>query len=169
MTCSFGGGLKDQRPRAAGRAWLGSALLSAQVALSLVLLTGAGLFVRTLQKASAVDVGFDAARVFMVQFDLELMGYSNDAAREFYRRVTERLGAVPGVEAVSRASAPPVDRGFWGAREILLDGGSSPSGGRRVQVEHNEVARSISGPWASAWRAGATSPPLTRGPRRASP
>ena len=133
--------LKGQRTATRRRSWLLDGLVAGQVAAALVLLTGAGLFVRTLQKASAVQVGYETEHLYLVAPDLELAGYSDDGARDFYRRLRERLEALPGVEAVSRASAVArYGNWFWGSRQIVLEGGEGRSVGARVDVEYNEVA-----------------------------
>lgn len=121
-------------------------LVAGQIALSLVLLAGAGLFLRTLQQASAVDVGFETEHLLLARLDLELAGYSDARAEDLYQRLSVRLAAIPGVVAVSQASAPPVDRGFFhGPREIVPEhAGASPSAAR-IAVEHNEVATAYLG------------------------
>jgi predicted permease len=133
--------LKGQRTATRRRSWLLNGLVGGQVAAALVLLTGAGLFVRTLQKASAVEVGYETEHLYLVAPDLELAGYSDDGARDFYRRLSERLAALPGVEAVSRASAVArYGNWFWSRRQIVLAGGEGESATARVEVEYNEVA-----------------------------
>ncbi len=133
--------LKGQRTTTIRRSWLLNGLVVGQVAAALVLVTGAGLFVRTLQKASAVEVGYETEHLYLVAPDLELAGYSDDGARDFYRRLSEGLEALPGVKAVSRASAVArYGNWFWGGRQIVLEGGEEQPGGARVEVEYNEVA-----------------------------
>jgi len=83
------------------RSWLSRSLLVVQVAISLVLLIGAGLFLRTIQNLRSVDVGFNTENLMLFGLDPRLNGY--DAARvgTFYRDVAEAVRGVPGVRAVS--------------------------------------------------------------------
>ncbi len=133
--------LKGVRGATGRRAWLLRALVGGQVAVSLVLLTGAGLFVRTLQKSGGVDIGYDTQHLWLVDPDLERAGYSDERAQAFYRTITERITALPGVQAVSAASAVArYGNGFGGDREIALAGPEPGSGERRVKVNFNQIS-----------------------------
>lgn len=133
--------LKNQRTTSEPYPRLSRLLVAGQVAVTFVLLAGAGLFARTLQKATYVEFGFDTENLLVVRPDLELAGYSVERGREFYRRLAGRIEALPGVESVSRAGAlPRYGNWLWGEREIVLDGSEASPAGNRVQVEHNEVA-----------------------------
>lgn len=87
--------------REAGSGWLGQAIVSAQVALALLLLVGAGLFLRTLVKLQSVPTGFERDRVITVALDTAATGRSGRNLRELAARLERRVGALPGVEAVS--------------------------------------------------------------------
>ncbi|MET0649041.1 MAG: ABC transporter permease, partial [Pyrinomonadaceae bacterium] len=91
-------------------------LVVAQVALSLVLLVGAGLFLRSVRHARAIDPGFDAERLLVAQLNINLLRYTRAQGREFYRQVVERVGSLPGVESVSLT------------RNVALTGGASTRG-----------------------------------------
>jgi predicted permease len=82
---------------------LRSAFVVVQVALCVVLLVAAGLFVRTLRNATSVDLGYDVDRVLLADINLDVRGYSADAGQGVYQRLLERLQALPGVEAVGAA------------------------------------------------------------------
>ena len=99
-----GGGLGRQ----VRRSRLVSSFVVAQVALSLVLLVTAGLFLRTLGKALHVDPGVDTRHTVAVSVDLRIQGY--DAVRQgvFYTRLLERVRGLPGVTAASLASPMPL-------------------------------------------------------------
>jgi predicted permease len=84
---------------------LRSGLVVLQVGVSLVLLVGAGLFLRTLQNAYAVDPGYDLEGVLLVDVNLDVSGYSDSAGPEVSRRILERAAAVPGVRAIAAARA----------------------------------------------------------------
>ena len=82
-------------------------LVIAQLALSLVMLTVAGLFVRGAIEAAGVDPGFSFRRGLIVDVDASLAGHSQNDTRLFYQRISDRLRRVPGVKAVGFASIMP--------------------------------------------------------------
>jgi len=86
---------------------LGAGLVVAQVALSLVLLVAAGLFVRTFVALASSDPGFDPENVVVAAVDPSLQGYEVGAVRDYYARLTDRVGAIPGIRTVSLAGALP--------------------------------------------------------------
>jgi predicted permease len=96
-------------------------LVVAQVALSLVLLVGAGLFLRSVRHARAIDPGFDAERILVAQLNINLLRYTRAQGREFYRQVVERVGALPGVESVSLARNVALT-GSASTRGLLIEG-----------------------------------------------
>jgi len=95
----------------ARRSRLAKVLVSAQVALSLVLLVGAGLFLRTLQKLESVPLGFEREQLLMFRISPGLNGYSGPRLADYYRQVQERIAAIPGVTGVSFSSHGPVGDG----------------------------------------------------------
>lgn len=96
------GALKESSGTIVGsRALLGKALLVAQVGISLVLLIGAGLFLRTLQNLRDVDVGFNPHNLVLFRVSPQLNGYEGERTTALYRDMIARLGAVPGVRAVA--------------------------------------------------------------------
>src|SRR5262245_32658390 len=78
-------------------------LVVAQVALSLLLLTGAGLFVRTLRNLRTLDLGFSAENVLQARINPQASGYKQEQLPALYRRLLERLNAAPGISSVSMA------------------------------------------------------------------
>lgn len=89
-------------------------LTTAEVALSLVLLVGAGLLLRSFVAAMGVDLGFQPERVLAMNVNLPELRYKSGAARfEFFRRLEERVKLTPGVQAVAFANRMPM-RGGWG-------------------------------------------------------
>jgi predicted permease len=96
-------------------------LVVTQVALSVVLLIAAGLFLRSLQYARAIDPGFDAERIVTVPLNINLLRYTKAQGREFYRQVIERVSAVPGVESASLARVVAVSGGS-SVRSLLIEG-----------------------------------------------
>lgn len=96
------------------RARLRNALVVAQIAMSLMLLVSAGLCVRTLRNAQAVNVGFTTHNVLTARLDLGRQNYSETQVRLFYRQLLERLNTVPGVAAASLALSVPLEGSSYG-------------------------------------------------------
>ncbi|MDQ2921284.1 MAG: ABC transporter permease, partial [Acidobacteriota bacterium] len=87
---------------------LSSGLVMLQVGLSMVLLTGAGLFARSLLKLQNENVGFDRANVLLVGIDPRLAGYKPTELATLYQQLLDRLSAVPGVRSVTMATYSPM-------------------------------------------------------------
>ena len=87
---------------------LTSSFVIAQIALSLLLLTCAGLFVRSLEKAQRTDPGFDPNHMLLVTFDLRPMGYSDVTGKELQRQVLLRVRQLPGVQSATMADFAPL-------------------------------------------------------------
>jgi predicted permease len=104
---------------------LGKFFVVTQVAFSVLLLFGAGLFVRSLQRIYAVDVGFRHDRTLLVRVNPRRNGYDGARSAGVYDRIIDRLGAVPGVRAVTAASQSPFQgpESSFGAR---IEGFDSP-------------------------------------------
>jgi predicted permease len=96
---------------AAGR--LRNALVVAQVALSLLLLVGAGLFARSLHNLRRLDPGFDIERLLVFSVDPSLSGYDQPGAVALLARLEEELRRLPGVRAVSPALSPLMTNNIW--------------------------------------------------------
>ncbi|HKY45176.1 MAG TPA: ABC transporter permease, partial [Pyrinomonadaceae bacterium] len=106
-------------------------LVIGQVAISLVLLIGAGLLVSGLQRAQSTDVRFDQRNLVVVSTDLTAQGYDEARASSFYAQLSERLKTLPGIKSVSLAEVVP----FTGRRDVPVDiegHGSSLSVGENV-------------------------------------
>ena len=96
-----------------GRRWNpGRALVTLQIAVSLVLLVMAGLLARNLQAFSRIEPGFPAPTIASVTVALELIGYHENEAARFFERARERVLALPAVLAVARASRAPLAINF---------------------------------------------------------
>ena len=83
------------------RSLLSRGLVVVQVALSLLLLVGAGLFVRTLLNLQRVDTGFNTQNLLLFEVEPALIGYKDDKLRQIYGQISERIEAVPGVQNVT--------------------------------------------------------------------
>ncbi|HEY0726513.1 MAG TPA: ABC transporter permease, partial [Pyrinomonadaceae bacterium] len=86
---------------AISRSLLSRSLVVAQVSLSVLLLIGAGLLVRTLRNLQHVETGFNAHNLLLFSIDPSLIGYKDDRLAELYERMCARLESVPGVQAVT--------------------------------------------------------------------
>jgi len=111
-------------------------LLVGQVALSLVALIFAGLFVRTLRKARAVQPGFNTSDILLVPLDLGRRGYSEPQGRLFYRQVVERVLGMRGVKSASLSLTVPLS-GAW-RTGVHLEGVSSDKA--EVPCNYNVVS-----------------------------
>jgi len=108
---SPGAVLKDEALNTSGglhKSRLTSSFVIAQIALSLLLLTCAGLFVRSLEKAQRTDPGFDPNHMLLVTFDLRPMGYSDVTGKELQRQVLLRVRQLPGVQSATMADFAPL-------------------------------------------------------------
>ena len=109
MTTNVSEGLKTSSRQVAGsRGRLRFTLMVSQAALSVVLLVGAGLFVRSLRNVVARDVGIDRNRVLRVTMPLSRFGFDSVQIEDIYRRGVDRVRAIPGVTnvAVARLTFP---------------------------------------------------------------
>jgi len=88
-----------------GRFRLGNILVVAQVALTVVVMVGAGLVVHTLQNLRSLDPGFATNNVLTFDVDTTLTGYKGERMASFYRDLRDRFAAIPGVTAVSYSSS----------------------------------------------------------------
>jgi predicted permease len=114
-------------------------LVVAEVALALVALIGAGLFVRSFQAARAIAPGFDARNVSVGQFTLSTSGYSAEQGRQFCQRLQQRLQAAPGIAGATFSSQVPL--GFGMSPYTTLDiEGYAPARGEKLEVYYNAVA-----------------------------
>jgi predicted permease len=104
---------------------LPKALIVFQVTLSLVLLTVAGLLLRTLVNLRAQDIGLDRSNVLLVSTNPKFAGYKPERLNALYDQILNRIDALPGVRSAGLAGGPPMSRGTWGS-PIDLDGRPTP-------------------------------------------
>src|SRR5262249_15407054 len=97
----------------------------AQVALSLMLLIVAGLFVQSLLKAVRVDPGFEPHGVVTVSFDTNLLGYTPPRRAAFASEFIRRASAVPGVVSAALTNIPPVSGESYSANVVAEDPASA--------------------------------------------
>jgi predicted permease len=89
------------------------ALVTVQIMLSLLLLVGAGLFLRTLRNLENQDYGFERTHLLLAEFNAGLAGYKPSQAPGLHQQLLERLSALPGVKSVALAVTPPISGGNW--------------------------------------------------------
>ncbi|MBS1800220.1 MAG: ABC transporter permease [Acidobacteria bacterium] len=130
--------LKDGRGSSNGtaRSPLGKALIVTQVAISLVLMVGAMLFVRTLVNLNKVDMGFDRENVLRLDIDSTVTGIKSDDPRmiSMFQQIEQRIDALPGVKSASFASFF-FNEGSWNTRIRVQ--GTTPD--ENVNVKHNVI------------------------------
>ncbi len=121
----------------ARRTPLAKALIVSQVALSLMLLTAAGLFLRTLVNLSNVDTGFNKENVLLFGIDPASVGYKEDLrVISLYQQIEQRVSALPGVRAAS-ISFFTFDQGEW--TNWVSVTGRTPTPQDDIMVTHNVV------------------------------
>jgi predicted permease len=91
---------------AASRSLLSKSLVVAQVSLSLLLLIGAGLLIRTLLNLQRVETGFNTRNLLLFSVDPNLIGYKDERLANLYQQMSERVEAVPGVSSVTFSQLP---------------------------------------------------------------
>ena len=124
LACAIGKGNRGASGGTTGQRLAGG-LVVAQVAVSLLLLAYAGLFVRSGQNAEALDLGFRTDELLLVSVDPGAQGYAPDEAHALYRDLVDQVAALPGVRSASWARWAP--RAVGGTRRFAtLDGGAIP-------------------------------------------
>ena len=120
----------------AGRTPLAKALVVSQVALSLVLMVAAFLFLRTLVNLNRVDTGFNKENVLRLNIDSTITGYKDDDPRltMLFKQIEERVGGLPGVRAAS-FSAFTFNEGSWNTSIRVHGIPVEP----QVNVHHNTI------------------------------
>jgi predicted permease len=112
---------QNSRGATSSRSLLGKSLLIAQVAISLVLLVGAGLFLRTLHNLRHVDVGFNPQNLLLFRVQPQLNRYDEKRTAALYGELLERIAAVPGVRA-SALTNPALLSGSVNSTGIFVRG-----------------------------------------------
>ncbi len=107
------------------------------MAVSLVVLAAAGLFLASLRNATRIDPGFRAEGLALVRVELGIQGYDSTRGMTFYDQVVRRLAALPGVNAVSMAEIVPL--GLSGQRRGIEVEGYAPRQGEEMEFGTNTV------------------------------
>jgi putative ABC transport system permease protein len=136
--------LKDERSAFGHRHTLFSLrniLVIAQVAMSLVVLVAAGLFLRSLRNAQTISPGFDAAQVVTMSLATGSQGYDETRSRLFYQQLVNRVQSLPGVQAASIAQSAPLSF-FYApalAAPTIVEGHEPPAGENPPVIGNNTV------------------------------
>jgi predicted permease len=116
---------------------IGKSLVVAQVALSLLLVVGAGLMLSTFFRLETLDAGFDREHVLLVSVDIRSSNYAKERRAAALREMLDRLRALPGVRSASASNMTPVSGSFW--NEDLQIEGYTSKGRDDTLVYFNEV------------------------------
>jgi predicted permease len=138
------GAMKEKSRTSTGRSRFGvaSALIVTQVCLSMILLTGAGLFARSLLKLQQEDVGFNRDNVLLVSIDPRLAGYKGAELPTLYQRLMERVKTVPGIAYATVGTGSPMS----GSRTIsnISVLGYTPTPKEEMLVNHISIGADFS-------------------------
>lgn len=130
--------MKDTVSARGPRMRLRNMLVVVQVAASVVLLTGGGVFLRSLVAAQQIDTGIDTRNMILVPFDLGTEGLSEEQARQFLTQARARAAALPGVESATLAERVPLGIG-WSRRSVTI-AGYTPAEGEDMEFPYNGVS-----------------------------
>jgi predicted permease len=120
------------------RQHLARVLVGSQVALSLLLVVAAGLFLRSLDKLSSLPLGFDPARVVSAAINPRFGGYRPEELPALYRRVIEKVEAMPGVESAALAVHGVMSTGRTIGQGFVVTG-YQPAPGESIAIQQNQV------------------------------
>src|SRR6266705_654825 len=122
-----------------GHAGLRKTLVVAQVALSLLLLIGAGLFLRSLKNLSNLGPGFPAERLVGFNIDPSLGGYIPERSKIYYQQLTNALSSIPGVQSVGLASMRILENNEWDS-SMTVEGYTPAKPEDRAQPYMNQIS-----------------------------
>ncbi|HUB58841.1 MAG TPA: ABC transporter permease [Candidatus Micrarchaeia archaeon] len=132
--------LKEETGSASGgmhRARLSGILVVAQIAMSLLLLVSAGLFIRSVRLAEQFNPGFNPHHVLLDAYDLRGLGYDFKSGTQFHRQVLDKLRATPGIQSVTLMDSLPL--GFGYGHYLIQAEGYVPQPHEPMDVEYSGV------------------------------
>lgn len=133
--------LKEESGSASGgrsKARLSSILVVAQIAMSLLLLVCAGLFIRSFRLAESFNPGFNPRDVLLDSYDLGGIGYDQKSGTEFHRAALTRLQALPGIQSAALATWVPL--GFTNSIATIEAEGYEPRPHESMDMDFNRVS-----------------------------
>jgi hypothetical protein len=117
---------------------LRKALVIAQVALSLLLLIGAGLFIRSLHNLVTINPGFDITHLISFSVNPKMNGYEGVRSKQFAKALLEQVQRMPGVTAAGFAGISLLEGGSWNSGMTIEGGSAKP--GERVVTHNNPIS-----------------------------
>ena len=120
------------------RSPLRSLLVVTEIALALVALVGAGLFIRSMQNAQRIDPGFESKKLFVFAFDLGALHYDEGRGQQYFRAAIDRARTSPGVESATIASNFPLGGGL--GRTVFPEGQDEASGYRGTLTQLDDIS-----------------------------
>lgn len=123
-----------------GRSRFRQALVISEVALALIAVVGAGLFLRSLSFAEKIDPGFETRRLFTFNFDLGSQHYDQDRGEQFFRDAIARAEAVPGARSAAVGSIAPLVFGGGVSRTVFLEGQDASTGQRGTLTTIDDIS-----------------------------
>jgi putative ABC transport system permease protein len=136
--------LKDESGSLAGgphRSRLRGVFVISQVAMSVILLIGAGLFLRSLRKARGIEPGFEPENALAIDIDLQSRAYSREQAERFYGEAIRRIAALPGVLSATVADLAPLDLATQ-TTGVVIEGQEPGPGRGSLLVSFNRIGSS---------------------------
>jgi putative ABC transport system permease protein len=130
--------LKEGSPTVTRRSYASSLLVVSQVALCLVLLIGAGLFMRTFWNLTNQHLGFDRRNVYVAEIDPRPAGFQGEALRQLYAGLYTRLNQQPAIESASLSELTPIADCCWS--QAMDVEGSTVLSTRQLPILLNNVA-----------------------------
>jgi putative ABC transport system permease protein len=140
-------GLKEQSRAIAGepRFGLGSLLVAGQVALSLILIVAAGLFIRTFVSLSRTNLGFDVDPILLVTLNTQRVPASAEQRIGLYEQARQAVLVLPGVQAAGLSAMTPISGGIW---NTLLE---NPEGLALSERDRESYVNEISPGWLTTY------------------
>jgi putative ABC transport system permease protein len=133
--------LKEEAGSVSGgmhKARLTGILVVAQIAMSLLLLVSAGLFIRSVREAERFNPGFNPHHVLLEAYDLRGLGYDSKTGTQFHRQVLSKIQAIPGVQSATLMDSIPLGFGY-GSYKIEAEG-YVPQPHESMDVEYSDVS-----------------------------
>ncbi len=123
----------------ARRMGLRNLLVVAQLAVSVVVLACAGLFLRSLRNAQTADLGFNVENLVSMQLDPELLGYNAEEGKRFYAELARRVAALPGVSSATVAHILPLSDNGWSTGPLIKEGEAPPPPNQGLYVHYSSI------------------------------
>ena len=133
------GDLKADAQSRPDRQRLRNAFVIGQVAFSIMLVVAATLFVRALERAGAIDPGFDPQGLELAALDLSLARYTPETGRVFANELIQHIRSAPGVQSAALAAMVPLGGGGLGLGGLTVPGSTAQGAGRPFDVDWNVV------------------------------